>query len=208
MTTPALDLFEVGKLNGPVAEVVRRLAIAGFVALWRGEPAVPGELVDADPAVLEAALDHLRIRGRVEFSEEGHVVAVHGLSRRPTVHRIAHAGGEVNTWCALDAIGIPAALGIDAVALTRCPVCEATMTVTFSGGVPSPLAGFVLWYPEIPGCGHLVDDFCSGANLFCSIEHLLRWVGDRLSAGRAMTIDEAVEIGREAWADVALDDRR
>jgi hypothetical protein len=60
----------------------------------------------------------------------------------------------------------------------------------------------VLWYPEVR-CGHLVDDFCSGANLFCSIDHLKKGLGDAGSAGRVMTIDEVAELGRESWHEVS-----
>ena len=180
MREPALDLFDVGELSEPVAETVRRIA------------------------VVDEAAEHLRARGRIELSGDGHLLAVHGLSRRSTAHRIRHDGGEVNTWCALDAIGIPAALAIDAKALTQCPACARALTVTLTGGIPAPLAGVVLWYPETDGCGgHLLDDFCSGANLFCSTDHLQRWLGDRPAAGRDMTLDQVADVGREAWSDVA-----
>jgi hypothetical protein len=101
----------------------------------------------------------------------------------------------------LDAIGIPAALAIDARAVTRCPACGADLMVTLTGGEPGPLPGAVLWYPEVR-CGHLVDDFCAGANLFCSLDHLEHWVGDP-AAGTVMTIDEIAAAGRDIWADVS-----
>jgi alkylmercury lyase len=124
---------------------------------------------------------------------------VHGLTRRSTRHRIEHDGGIVNTWCALDAIGIPAALAIDARALTQCPTCGVALAVTLIRGEPQALPSAVLWYPEVR-CDHLVDDFCAGANLFCSLDHLERWVGGRPGAGTVMTIDEVAELGKEAWA--------
>ena len=51
--------------------------------------------------------------------------------------------------------------------------------------------------------GNLMDDFCSGANLFCTIEHLERWAGGSRGAGSVMTIDEVAEVGRAVWADAA-----
>lgn len=205
MTTPALDLFDDGDLSGPAAETVRRIAIAGFHALWSGRTVTLAELVDGDTAGLTEAADHLRARGRIELSDDGHVLAVHGLARRPTRHRIEHDGGVVNTWCALDAIGIPAALAIDARAVTQCPTCGRGLVVALTRGEPQPLPGAVLWYPEAR-CGHLVDDFCSGANLFCSTDHLERWFGEGAAAGRVMTIDEVAELGRECWRE-ATDQR-
>ena len=198
----APDLFDDGELSEPVARAVRRLAIAGFQALWSGRSVTLAELLGEDAGALTEAAEHLHLRGRIEFSADGHLIAVHGLCRRPTPHRIEHHDGVVNTWCALDAIGIPAALGIDAQAVTRCPTCQGQLAVTLSGGEPQPLPEATLWYPEFT-CGHLVEDFCSGANLFCSIDHLERWAGDSALAGRAMTIGEVAELGREGWAEAA-----
>ena len=199
--TPALDLFDDADIDGPVAEAGRRLAIAGFHALWSGCTLTLAELTGSDTAAIEAA-DHLRARGRIELSTGGQVIAIHGLTRRPTRHRIEHDGGLVNTWCALDAIGIPAAMAIDARALTQCPTCGRELSVTLERGVPQQLPALVLWYPE-DRCGHLVDDFCSAANLFCSVGHLEQWLDDHPTAGRVMTIDEVVELGRESWAEAA-----
>lgn len=199
--TAALDLFDDAELDGAVARAVRRIAVAGFQALWSGRRVTLADLLGDDAAATEAA-DHLRARGRIEVSDDGHVVAVHGLARRPTRHRIEHAAGVVNTWCALDAIGIPAALAIDARAVTQCPTCGAGLAVTLSRGQPEALPGALLWYPEVR-CAHLVDDFCAGANLFCSPDHLERWVRDNAGSGTMMTINEVTELGREVWAEVS-----
>jgi hypothetical protein len=199
--TAVLDLFDDADLDGPVAQAVRRIAVAGFRALWSGRLVTLTDLVGRDASVTAAA-DHLQARGRIELSDEGHLIAVHGLVRRPTAHRIEHASGVINTWCALDAIGIPTALAIDARALTRCPTCGAELAVTLSRGRPEPLPGAVLSYPEVR-CANLVDDFCAGANLFCSLDHLDRWVAGNAGAGTVMTIDEVAELGREVWAEVS-----
>jgi hypothetical protein len=51
---------------------------------------------------------------------------------------------------------------------------------------------------------HLVDEFCSRANLFCSLVHLRAWVDPDASAGDVMAIENVAALGREAWADVVL----
>lgn len=200
VSTP--DLFDDAGLSQPVARAVRSIAGHGFQALWAGQSVTLTELLGEDGAALTEATEHLRRRGRIELSTDGHLLAVHGLSLRPTPHQIEHDIGVINTWCALDAIGIPAALGIDARARTTCPTCQRPLTVRLSAGHPQPLREAVLWYPEV-ACGHLIEDFCSGANLFCTIEHLERRAGGRPGAGRVMSIDEVAEVGRAAWADAA-----
>ena len=199
------DLFDLEDLSAGVAETVRRIAIAGFHALWDGRTPTLCELSGGDGgAALDEAVARLRAGGRIEVAPDGRLLGVHGLSRRPTGHRIEHRGGSVNTWCALDAIGIPAALGIDARAVTTCPSCNRELIVTLVSGRPVPLAGAVLWYPETTGGWvHLVDQFCSGANLFCNLDHLQDRMGTEGAGGAIMTVEEVAEIGREAWADVS-----
>ena len=198
------DLFDVEDSSVGVAETVRRIAITGFHALWEGRTAMLGELGGGDGAALDEAVAHLQARGRIEIASDGRLLAVRGLTRRPTRHRIEHLRGSVNTWCALDAIGIPAALGIDARAITTCPTCNRSLVVTLVAGRPVPLAGAVLWYPETTGAWeHLVDQFCSGANLFCNAAHLRDKMGREAASGAIMTVEEVAEIGRGAWADVS-----
>ena len=50
---------------------------------------------------------------------------------------------------------------------------------------------------------HVVDQFCSGANLFCNLEHLQDRMGNGTASGAIMTVDEVAEVGREGWADVS-----
>jgi hypothetical protein len=201
--TQPVDLFDTADLDEGVAETVRRLAIAGFWALWQGKTVTVDVLVGSDTAALAAAVEHLRAGGRIEILDDGSLLAVHGLTRRETRHQIEHAAGAVNTWCALDAIGIPVALVIDARALTRCPTCGSSLAVTVTSGEPERGSDAVLWYPETGDCReHLLDDFCSGANLFCSPDHLRTWLDGQDRRGTVMTVAEVAEVGREAWSDI------
>ena len=62
----------------------------------------------------------------------------------------------------------------------------------------------MLWYPETTSAwDHLVDQFCSDANLFCNLDHLQDRMGHETASGAIMTVDEVAEIGLEAWADVS-----
>ena len=177
-------------------EAARRLAVDGFVALWCGERRFITELTDGPRVV-----DDLVAAGRLEVGEGGVLIGVHGLVTRPTRHRIAHTQGTVNAWCALDAIGIPAALGIDADAITSCPACETELRVTLHRGVPVNGGAMRLWLPT-SRCAHLVEDFCDHAILYCDHDHLSDAVAGQ-SAGRVIGVAEVAAIGRQTWRDVA-----
>jgi hypothetical protein len=182
---------------GPgVSATGRQLCVAGFVALWRGERLSVADLAD-DTATVEALVD----AGRLELDDQGVVVGVHGLAARPTAHRVEHAGGVVHTWCALDAIGIPAALALDAAAVTTCPACDAALRVALHGGVPARDSDLRLWLPG-GQCTHLVEDFCRHANLYCTADHVASNVAPG-TPGLAVTVTDAADIGHVEWADVS-----
>ena len=190
-------------LAGPEAtDEARRLGVLGFLALWRGASPAIADLCDN-----KAVIASLVAGGRLELDAHGTLIGVHGLSARPTAHQIQHEHGAVHTWCALDAIGIPAALGIDAIAVTTCPTCGAQLRVALHEGTPEAGGNRRLWLPDTPSA-HLVEDFCRHANLYCSPEHLRAMVSDP-SSGRPVSVaDAAVVIGRTTWHDVVggLDD--
>jgi Zn-finger nucleic acid-binding protein len=174
----------------------RRLGVEGFVALWRGERVTVTDLCD-DPMVIDAQVRS----GRLEVDDAGVVVGVHGLTARPTRHCIECGDAAVHTWCALAAIGIPAALAIDATAVTSCPSCGIELEVVLRGGKPVDTpAAWRLWLPE-GRCDHLVEDFCNNANLYCSHDHLTATATK--ASGRALTVADVIAIGRATWADAA-----
>jgi Alkylmercury lyase len=184
-------------LSGPSSsQAARDLGVRGFMTLWRRERRPITELTNNVGMVrmLSAA-------GRLELDDDGILVGVHGLVARPTAHRIEHAGRSIHTWCALDAIGVPAALALDATAITACPRCGVEMRVALLGGEPSAEPDLRLWLPGGP-CSHLIDDFCRYANLYCSPEHLASVVpADQ--PGQAVDVAAAAAIGRTTWRDVA-----
>ena len=66
--------------------------------------------------------------------DSGRVVGSWGLSLVPTDHRLHIQGRELHTWCALDAVGIPAGLGEDASVASRCHQCGAPVSVEMTAG--------------------------------------------------------------------------
>jgi hypothetical protein len=193
----------VSDRDDPVVEVRRR----AFAALLDDRPATAAQLAVASslrPADVEQALARLEAEGALEVDGGGRVVGAHGLSRRRTQHEIVAGQRRWHTWCALDAVGIPVALGLDADVRTVCPACKSEISLRAHRRAVIPTAGEpVLWFPSGP-CRHVMDDFCASANLFCSAEHLETW---RRRAGEPpglpLTLEETADEGRRVWADVA-----
>lgn len=188
----------------PVVAAVRRHA---FIALLDDQPMTAAQLVDATAlsrAKVERALATLQAGGALEVEDRGRVVGVHGLTCRKTRHTIVTAQRTWNTWCALDALGIPAALRLDAEVHTVCPACNTRITIGVRHGAMVTTTGNPRFWLPGGACDDVMDDFCATANLFCSAEHLEHWRHDAGEPpGQPLNLDETARHGRRAWADVA-----
>ena len=134
----------------PEEEAVTRHA---FRAILDGRPATVGELplaLSRPPAVVEAAVGLLTEWGIIVVEPEtGQILGARGLSLTETSHRLLLGGHQRYAFCAVDAVGIPAALGADARVESRCHHCQAPLTVALRGGavVEAP-EGTVIWAVE------------------------------------------------------------
>ena len=84
---------------------------------------------------VDALVDGLTERGwMVVEPDSGRVVGSWGLSLVPTDHRLRIRKRGLYTWCALDAVGIPAGLGEDASIASHCYHCGAPVNVEMAAG--------------------------------------------------------------------------
>lgn len=179
------------------------IAVTGFAALWRGDARDPNDLVHAERSSVDEVIAALIERGRCEV-EHGRLVGIHGLTLRPTRHQFVHADRLRHTWCAFDAVGIPAALQIDATTRTDCPTCQRPLRVDIRAGDPVTGADLVLWLPAAMG-EHLMESFCAAADVYCSLAHLEQRIDAATADGEIVDLDRAAALGRETWADVTID---
>jgi len=184
--------------DAPATEVCR----AAFNAILDGELPVLSELAKLASA---SSQDFEQLVGRaLIIDESGRVVAAHGLSAVPArQHRLTLRGRNFWTWCAIDALGIPAGLGEDAVAETTCQLCGTAVRVEFKAGkvmAASHPAARVWDAERLEGRGTAGPPHCALMNLFCSSEHLAEWrAAHPGEQGRERDLDEVGELGRAEW---------
>ncbi|MGH2657476.1 MAG: alkylmercury lyase family protein [Actinomycetota bacterium] len=180
---------------------------AAFRSILDGEAPDASELARVTviaPDVVEDALRSLVGRGEAVVDGENRVVGTAGLSLVPARHRLRLGEMEFHTWCAIDAIGIPAALGADAVAHTACPTCGQPIEVAFREGQAADRDELRAWLPTLDCCTSVVDELCPEMNLFCSEAHLEEWrrrAGH--PAGVVLTVEETEELGWRWWGGLA-----
>jgi alkylmercury lyase len=116
-------------------QAIRR---AAFHAILDGEAIDRAGLVVATglmPEKVDALLDGLAGRGLVVVEpDSGRVVGSWGLSLVPADHRLRIRGRALYTWCAEDAVGIPAGLGEDASIISSCHQCGVLVNVEMAAG--------------------------------------------------------------------------
>ncbi len=186
-------------------ERIREVAFAHLLA--SGEP-VSSETIAGDlgtpAASVEAATDALGAAGWLDRDEGGRITGAAGLSLSDGLHRVEIGGREFRTWCAYDALGIPAALGVDATATTFCGVCNTILTVPIHRGEPEGRQ--MLW--RSAGGDDLRADFCTPTVLLCSEAHGREWGRRRADHGRLLVLATAADEGRQRWAGCARAARR
>ena len=124
-----------------------------FQAILDGRPAPTAELPAAaglPPATVAAAVEHLAERGILVLEPEtGEITGARGLSLAETSHRLILGGQRRYAFCAMDAVGIPVALGTAATIESECHHCQVPLRLTVKdGAVVQPPQGAVIWAVE------------------------------------------------------------
>jgi hypothetical protein len=179
---------------------------ACFRAVLAGDARPLAELADeAGASGREAA--ELADRDLILLDGAGRVVGAAGLSLEPLrQHRLRLRGRAFWTWCAIDAVGIPAALGEDAAVETTCHHCGAPARLELRGGEVADAghADVRLWNAaHVPGRG-MARGTCTLMNLFCSPAHLDAWRAAHPDArGAAVDLAGAAALGRAWWGPLS-----
>lgn len=192
--------------------------------LARGSPAPHAAGLATATGLPEAAvcaiLSSLRRRDLVVLDADGTgVTAAYPFCTWTTGHRVALAGwGEVESLCAIDALGTGAMLGCEAVVTSRCAECGNPIRVTLGERgraltTVEPI-GALVWsgirYAD--NCG--ATSGCQTKVFACSDAHLDAWraraaadvPGFRLTMGAALQVGAALFVPMLAHCDPGGDD--
>lgn len=188
-----------GLAAGELRERVREAAFALLLSERRVvAPAKLASLVGVTETALAPMLDELAEAGWIDRDPEGRVAGSAGLSLTNGPHALTIMGNRFRTWCAYDSIGIAAALRVDAVIGTACPVCDRAIELETGDGQPPANRPERLWLAE--GGTDLRVDFCTPTVLLCSPEHAAVWSERQRGRGRSVDLAEGVAMGTKAWA--------
>lgn len=147
-------------------------------------------------------LETLKEVGTLVLDKEGNIVGSHGLSLVSTKHRLIINNKNLYTWCAADAVGIPAALGADAKILSNCSYCNDVIEIDIVKGNihHSNHKDTCIWVVEADLSKSIVCCTCPQINFYCSVEHFNK--SKHHSKGRLLTLNQAIQLGHCWWEDV------
>ncbi|MFJ5778143.1 organomercurial lyase [Streptomyces sp. NPDC093094] len=136
------------------------------------------------------------------LDETGNIRAAYPFSAAPTRHRV-RLESEVEVWsmCAIDALGIPAMLGQDAVISSADPVTGEPITVTSTTGtVRWEPATAVVFVGQRPGGGPAASACCDALNFFTNAANARAWTSQHPDVpGQVVDQPTAERIGRQTF---------
>jgi hypothetical protein len=119
----------------------------------------------------DATLADLAAKDVIQLDpESGAIVAAYPFSGVPTAHLVTVSGGApVFAMCAIDALGIPFMLGVDATVYSEDPMTRETIRITVRDGQAT-------WEPAtacmfagcVDGAGPIAQTLCPMVNFFVS----------------------------------------
>lgn len=191
-------------LEGGDERTVELRELAFGLLLRDRTPVLPSGLaglIDADESSVAAALDGLAGQGRIDRDTAGRVIGSAGLTLGDGPHGLEMEGHAFRTWCAFDALGIPAALSVDARIESGCGVCGRRIDVDLRAGRPIGESEARLWLSA--GGADMRADSCTPTVLLCSDAHARVWAERQADHGQTLLLDEATEEGARHWRSAA-----
>jgi alkylmercury lyase len=133
------------------------------------------------------------------FDHQGHVIA-YGLSLTSTPHRFQVNGRDLYTWCALDALMYPVALGQRAEVTSRCPVSGATIRLTVTPETiervdPATAVVSIVIPAAAAACCNVRDAFCRHVHFLRGAEEATVWQAAHPQA-RLLPVHDAYALAR------------
>jgi len=157
-----LEAGRIGSLFWSLSASEQAILKGAFHSILAGKPASLEKLAAEARVTVEQAAEivkSLADQGTVVCNAPGNIVGSWGLSLHPTPHRLRMKERDLYTWCAEDAVGIPAAFQEDATIASACFRCGQPIRVEMRAGTvrfASP-PRIHIWLSEVTVGRSIVD---------------------------------------------------
>ncbi len=211
--------------NERVTEIARKWNGAGnainlspdnshlLIRVWRtlakGRP-VSGEQIDQIVSDLGVNQDEAGefLKGVTERDSSDSIVGIFGLSLNDHPHRFSVNGASLTTWCAEDALFLPALLDQKATVESYSPLSKEKVRLTLGpDGLeevdpPDAVVSIVTLDPskvDTSSMEAIYGNFCQQIHFFASREEAERWAAERENID-ILSVEEGYELGKLAFS--------
>ncbi|MCH8047982.1 MAG: alkylmercury lyase [Planctomycetes bacterium] len=145
-----------------------------------------------------------------EFDTDGNIVGILGLSQRPHPHHFQVNGRKLSTWCAWDALFLPALLGQTAEVESTCPATKASIHARITPdkveNIQPSAAVVSMVLPNQIGktrdSAEIRNTFCCHVHFFVSQESAAEWIAVKNHDMKLLSVEDGFELGRLAFEHV------
>ena len=132
------DAIRIDDFFSDLSVEEKLIRVTAFQSILKGSPSTIDDLhgiTELPQARINGIVENLAKNGRIVVDiESGTIVGSQWLSLIKTSHRLYINDRNLFTWCAFDAIGIPAALEVDAQINSTCFSCEKEINIEIISG--------------------------------------------------------------------------
>ncbi|WP_327428522.1 alkylmercury lyase family protein [Streptomyces sp. NBC_01236] len=182
---------------------VQQAVLRHFVTTGRApDPADLTAVAAEQGRTAQDVLAELAAEDFLTLDDQGRIRAAYPFSAVPTAHRVRFPDGvEVWSMCAVDALGIPAMLGADAVITSADPVTGETIIVTSTGGHMTWQPSTAVVYVGRRSCtGPAADVACGALKFFTDRRTSRTWAMQYPEyTGRTISQVRAETLGRSTF---------
>jgi alkylmercury lyase len=179
-----------------ISQVEQQISRVGFRLLLEGESVPASRLAEVlgwDEKKVINELERMAGQGRCTLDASGVLTGMKGLSvvkSTQAPHQLQMIGKTFYTWCALDAVGIPAALGVEAFVKSRTIDSGADIGLHYRNNHWEPENVWINFIDPAQGT-RLAGGTCSKINFYGSV--------DSNVPGVLMPLNEAASLGKLVW---------
>ena len=188
-----------------------RLLISVWRTLVKGR-AVSGDQIDEMIADLGVNQDEAGefLRGVTERDSSDSIVGILGLSLNDHPHRFTVNGASLTTWCAEDALFLPAMLDQTATVESYSPVSREKIRLTLNPerveevSPADAVVSIVTLDPskvDVSSMEAIYGNFCEQIHFFASREEAERWAAGRENID-ILSVEEGYELGKLAFSEL------
>ena len=147
---------------------------------------------------------------KCELDTNGNIVGILGLSQRRHPHQFKVDGRVLSTWCAWDALFLPALLGKTAAVESTCPATQASIRARITPNkvenIQPPETVVTIALPKVTGrkfeSAEIRNTFCCHVHFFVSQAAAAEWISAKNHKLNVLSVEDGFELGRLAFEHV------